>query len=129
MCVRFSVCFLLAGLYLSSSAPTPEDCDPLLTPLPLDDRTKLLGRWNFIAGFTDSEMFDSILKTVNSSWINFTSSPSTVFIKSTTVNSDQTQSESSCRKYTAGNFLLKDSSHANMRNVFSFHFLSVNFGH
>uniref|UniRef100_A0A667Y221 Apolipoprotein M n=1 Tax=Myripristis murdjan TaxID=586833 RepID=A0A667Y221_9TELE len=75
MCVRFSVCFLLAGLYLSSSAPTPEDCDHLVTPEPLN-RTKLLGRWNLIAGFTDSEMFASMLKTVNSSWIKFTPSPS-----------------------------------------------------
>uniref|UniRef100_A0A667Y8H5 Apolipoprotein M n=1 Tax=Myripristis murdjan TaxID=586833 RepID=A0A667Y8H5_9TELE len=75
MCVRFSVCFLLAGLYLSSSAPTPEDCDPLVTPEPLN-HTKLLGRWNIIAGFSDHKLFISLLKTVNSSWMEFTPSPS-----------------------------------------------------
>ncbi|XP_029919663.1 uncharacterized protein LOC115367851 [Myripristis murdjan] len=76
MCVRFSVCFLLAGLYLSSSAPTPEDCDPLLTPLPLDDRTKLLGRWNFMAGVTDHELFASVLRKIESYRLTITASPS-----------------------------------------------------
>ncbi|XP_071375296.1 uncharacterized protein [Centroberyx affinis] len=76
MFLRYSVYFLIAGLYLSSSAPTPEDCQRLLTPLPLENLTKIHGRWNFIEGFTDHEIFDSILKTVNSTWFRITPSPS-----------------------------------------------------
>ncbi|XP_078146335.1 saxitoxin and tetrodotoxin-binding protein 1-like [Centroberyx gerrardi] len=76
MFLRYSVYFLIAGLYLSSSAPTPEDCQRLVKPLPLDDLTKIHGRWNFIEGFTDHQMFDSILKTLDSFWMSLSSSPS-----------------------------------------------------
>ncbi|XP_071386515.1 toll-like receptor 13 [Centroberyx affinis] len=76
MFLRYSVYFLIAGLYLSSSAPTPEDCQRLVTPLPLENLTKIHGRWNFIEGFTDHEIFDSILKTLDSHWCRITPSPS-----------------------------------------------------
>ncbi|XP_071386516.1 saxitoxin and tetrodotoxin-binding protein 2-like [Centroberyx affinis] len=76
MFLRYSVYFLIAGLYLSSSAPTPEDCQRLLTPLPLDDLTKIHGRWNFIEGFTDHQMFESILKMVDSFSMTVSSPPS-----------------------------------------------------
>ncbi|XP_078146334.1 uncharacterized protein LOC144542861 [Centroberyx gerrardi] len=76
MFLRYSVYFLIAGLYLSSSAPTPEDCQRLVKPLPLDDLTKIHGRWNFRAAFADHPMFNLILKTVDSSWMTLTSPPS-----------------------------------------------------
>ncbi|KAM4629994.1 uncharacterized protein ACJ7VT_022728 [Polymixia lowei] len=76
MFMQYIVGLLVAGLCLSSSAPAPEDCPPLVAPLPLDEPSKILGRWIFIEGFTDHKMYDTILKTVNSSWISITPSTS-----------------------------------------------------
>ncbi|XP_054461600.1 uncharacterized protein LOC129096927 [Anoplopoma fimbria] len=67
---------LVAGLFLSSSALTPEECQPLMTPLSLADPSTMFGRWNFIAGFTDHEAYNDILKKSDSSWMNFTASTS-----------------------------------------------------
>ncbi|XP_042292373.1 uncharacterized protein LOC121913688 isoform X1 [Thunnus maccoyii] len=71
----FSIHFLFAGLYLSSSAPTPEECQQLVKPLSLDDHSVMHGRLNFILGYTDSEVFNSILKVTESSWMKITPSP------------------------------------------------------
>merc|ERR1712137_698919 len=71
----FSVPFLFAGLYLSSSAPTPEECQRMVTPLSLGDPNMLYGRSNFIMGYSDHEVYDSILKVTDSSWVKFTPSP------------------------------------------------------
>uniref|UniRef100_UPI003AAA2B50 uncharacterized protein n=1 Tax=Centroberyx gerrardi TaxID=166262 RepID=UPI003AAA2B50 len=98
MFLRYSVYFLIAGLYLSSSAPTPEDCQRLVKPLPLDDLTKMHGRWNFITGFTDHEMFDAILKTVDSSWILVKPSPSS---NNTLIMAEENLINGKCNSSTA----------------------------
>ncbi|XP_056154819.1 saxitoxin and tetrodotoxin-binding protein 2-like [Lampris incognitus] len=76
MFLRVHVFLVLAGLSLSAS----EDCEQLLTPLPLDDLSKLFGRWNFIEGFTDHKLFSDILSVVDSSWIDITPTPSNNFL-------------------------------------------------
>ncbi|XP_071375295.1 saxitoxin and tetrodotoxin-binding protein 1-like [Centroberyx affinis] len=98
MFLRYSVYFLIAGLYLSSSAPTPEDCQRLLTPLPLDDLTKMHGRWNFITGFTDHKLFEDILKTVDSSWILVKPSPSS---NNTLIMAEENLMNGKCNTSTA----------------------------
>ncbi|XP_078032211.1 uncharacterized protein LOC117263354 isoform X4 [Epinephelus lanceolatus] len=67
---------LVVGLFLSTSALTPEECQPLVTPLSLADRSILYGRWNFIVGYTDSDAFNAILKVTESSWMNVNASSS-----------------------------------------------------
>ncbi|KAM9839064.1 uncharacterized protein ACBR49_017730 [Aulostomus maculatus] len=56
-------------LCLGSSAPTPEECQQLVTPLSLADPSMLYGRMNFIMGYADDEVFKAILKLTDSSWI------------------------------------------------------------
>ncbi|XP_068565497.1 uncharacterized protein [Cebidichthys violaceus] len=68
--------FLVAGLFLSSSALTPEECQPLITPLSLADPAMMYGRSNFIMGYTDNEIYNDILKVTESMWMNITPSPS-----------------------------------------------------
>ncbi|XP_074469159.1 uncharacterized protein LOC141754157 [Sebastes fasciatus] len=68
--------FLVAGLFLSSSALTPEECQPLVTPLSLADRSMIYGRMNFIAGYTDNEVYNAMGKFTQSYWMNITASPS-----------------------------------------------------
>ncbi|XP_044028079.1 uncharacterized protein LOC122864574 [Siniperca chuatsi] len=75
MTLRFSSHFLLVGLFLSSSALTPEECQPLITPLSLVDPYMMYGRTNFIMGYTDNDIYNSILKSTESSWIKITPSP------------------------------------------------------
>ncbi|XP_067360332.1 uncharacterized protein [Channa argus] len=68
--------FLVVGLFRSSSALTPEECRPLVTPLSLADPSMMFGRTNFIVGYTDHEVYKNILKVTDSSWLNMTASPS-----------------------------------------------------
>ncbi|XP_034752226.1 uncharacterized protein LOC117959285 isoform X2 [Etheostoma cragini] len=77
MNVWLSSCFLVAGLFLSSSAAlTAEECQPLVKPLPLIEPSTMYGRWITIAGYVDGEGFNAILKATESAWVNVTQSPS-----------------------------------------------------
>ncbi|KAG8004804.1 hypothetical protein GBF38_010601 [Nibea albiflora] len=67
---------LVAGLVLTTSALTPEECQPLLKPLSLADSSMLHGRLNLIMGYSDTEAVDTILKSTESYWIKMTPSPS-----------------------------------------------------
>ncbi|XP_029282216.1 uncharacterized protein LOC115004660 [Cottoperca gobio] len=67
---------LVAGLFLGCSALTPEECQPLVAPLSLADASVISGRSNFLVGYTDNEVFASILNFTQSSWVNFTFPPS-----------------------------------------------------
>ncbi|XP_038580320.1 uncharacterized protein LOC119906929 isoform X1 [Micropterus salmoides] len=71
----FSTHFLVVGLFLSSSAVTPEECQPLVTPLSLADPSMMYGRMNFIMGYVDNNAYDAILKSTKSSWGKITASP------------------------------------------------------
>ncbi|XP_059205486.1 uncharacterized protein LOC131984614 [Centropristis striata] len=71
---------LVAALFLSSSALTPDECKPLLTPLSLDNVSTMYGRWNFHMGFIDNEAFRAILKVTESSWMNITLSDDKTFV-------------------------------------------------
>ncbi|XP_049889989.1 uncharacterized protein LOC126383502 isoform X3 [Epinephelus moara] len=67
---------LVVGLFLSTSALSPEECQPLVTPLSLADRSIMYGRTNLIAGYSDGEVFNNILKLTESCWINLSPSSS-----------------------------------------------------
>ncbi|XP_034409035.1 uncharacterized protein LOC117746012 [Cyclopterus lumpus] len=67
--------FLVAGLFLSSWALTPEECRPLITPLSLKP-SMMLGRSNFLFGYTDNEFYNEYLKHMESYWIDINHSPS-----------------------------------------------------
>ncbi|XP_075306490.1 uncharacterized protein LOC142368244 [Odontesthes bonariensis] len=67
---------LFAALFHSSSALTPEECQPLVTPLSLADPSVMEGKFYFHAGYTDHEVHKAILKITDSSWTKFTASPS-----------------------------------------------------
>ncbi|TDH03637.1 hypothetical protein EPR50_G00144010 [Perca flavescens] len=68
--------FLVAGLFLSCSALTSEECQPFVTPLSLVYPSMLYRRSNFLVGYVDHDFYKSILKTTESSWVNFTASRS-----------------------------------------------------
>ncbi|XP_051246947.1 uncharacterized protein LOC127358085 isoform X3 [Dicentrarchus labrax] len=70
----FSSHFLVVGLVLRISALTPEECQPLVTPLSLADAHMLYGRTNFIMGYTSTEQYDNILKATDSYWMKITPS-------------------------------------------------------
>ncbi|KAM8761685.1 uncharacterized protein AB9X84_006664 [Acanthopagrus schlegelii] len=76
MNLQFSSCFLFAGLFLSVSALTPEECQPLVTPLSLEDLSVLHGMTHFIMGYTDSAIYNELLNASSSYWMNVTTSPS-----------------------------------------------------
>uniref|UniRef100_A0A8C3FXG7 Uncharacterized protein n=1 Tax=Cyclopterus lumpus TaxID=8103 RepID=A0A8C3FXG7_CYCLU len=72
--------FLVAGLFLSSWALTPEECRPLITPLSLKP-SMMFGRSNFLFGYTDNEFYNEYLKHMESYWIDInhsSSSPKTI---------------------------------------------------
>ncbi|XP_068188686.1 uncharacterized protein [Antennarius striatus] len=75
-----NLCFggfvLLAGAFLSVSALTPEECQPLITPVSLADRSMIYGRHNFLAGYTDHEALKLFLKVTQSTWVRFSASES-----------------------------------------------------
>ncbi|GLD70144.1 uncharacterized protein AKAME5_002146400 [Lates japonicus] len=66
--------FLFAALFLCSSALTPEECKPLVTPLSLADPSMMFGRTNFLVGYTDTELYNNMLKVTDSSWLNISAS-------------------------------------------------------
>ncbi|TMS18705.1 hypothetical protein E3U43_011031 [Larimichthys crocea] len=67
---------LVAGLVLTTSALTPEECQPLTKPLSLADSSMLQGRLNFIMGYTDTDAYNAILKITDSYWMKMTPSAS-----------------------------------------------------
>uniref|UniRef100_A0A8C2Z6R3 Uncharacterized protein n=1 Tax=Cyclopterus lumpus TaxID=8103 RepID=A0A8C2Z6R3_CYCLU len=69
--------FLVAGLFLSSWALTPEECRPLITPLSLKP-SMMFGRSNFLFGYTDNEFYNEYLKHMESYWIDINHSSSIV---------------------------------------------------
>ncbi|XP_026136489.1 saxitoxin and tetrodotoxin-binding protein 1-like [Carassius auratus] len=70
------VLIALLGLFSLSQASLP-DCKDLITPLTLEDDYKsIMGKWIFLEGIADHQLFTDILKTVNSSWVEF--GPSTL---------------------------------------------------
>ncbi|KAK2906633.1 hypothetical protein QQF64_019898 [Cirrhinus molitorella] len=61
----------LLGLFSLSQASLP-DCKQLITPLTLENDDKsIMGKWIFLEGVADHHLFIDILKTVNSSWVEF----------------------------------------------------------
>ncbi|KAI4795573.1 hypothetical protein KUCAC02_029797 [Chaenocephalus aceratus] len=73
MCLRGLL--LVSGLFLSSWALTPEECQPLMTPLSLADPSMMYNRSNFLVGYSTSAVFGTILKQMESSWWNVSPSP------------------------------------------------------
>jgi len=71
-----SVHFLFAGLYLSSSAPTPEECHRLVEPVSLSEPSTMFGKFNIIMGYVDKEVVNNMMKIMESSWVKFAASPS-----------------------------------------------------
>merc|ERR1719167_1483014 len=74
---------LLAGLVLSVSALTPEECQPMVTPQSLADRNVVYGRYNSLAGNADSKEMNGILKMTDSTWMTTsasTDSPNEVLV-------------------------------------------------
>ncbi|XP_051794311.1 uncharacterized protein LOC110952413 [Acanthochromis polyacanthus] len=63
---------LFALLFVSSSALTPEECEPLIKPLSMADPSVLHGRINLLFGYTDNDIFKAILNATHSSWLNIT---------------------------------------------------------
>ncbi|KAK5871354.1 hypothetical protein PBY51_004239 [Eleginops maclovinus] len=69
-----SVQFCLALLALSSlTAASDPECEDLLKPL--EDRSRVAGKWIFHSGVSDNGELMSELKNVNSSWIKLTPIP------------------------------------------------------
>ncbi|XP_029916204.1 uncharacterized protein LOC115365373 [Myripristis murdjan] len=63
----------LLALFSLSAASEP-DCEELVKPLSLEDRSPIYGKWIFLAGTSDNEDFLKHLKTVNNSWIELSPS-------------------------------------------------------
>uniref|UniRef100_A0A3Q1I966 Apolipoprotein M n=1 Tax=Anabas testudineus TaxID=64144 RepID=A0A3Q1I966_ANATE len=76
MSLRFSVLVLVLGLFLSSSALTPDECQPLVNPLSLADRSMMSGRFIFIAGYVNHELYRTMIKKTDSCWFTISPSPS-----------------------------------------------------
>ncbi|XP_038134592.1 uncharacterized protein LOC119779127 [Cyprinodon tularosa] len=66
---------LFALLLLSSSAETPEECQPLVSPQSLADPSVMFGRVNLLAGYADHAFYKAMMKMAESSWTNITGSP------------------------------------------------------
>ncbi|XP_019129613.2 uncharacterized protein LOC104940066 [Larimichthys crocea] len=67
---------LVAGLVLTTSALTPEECQPLTKPLSLADSSMLQSRLNLMMGYSDAEAVNTILKSTESYWMKMTPSAS-----------------------------------------------------
>ncbi|XP_026155816.1 uncharacterized protein LOC113126158 [Mastacembelus armatus] len=65
---------LVTVLFLGCSALTPEECKPLVTPVSLVNM--MHGKMNFIMGYTNNEIYNSMMKWTDSSWLKITPSPS-----------------------------------------------------
>ncbi|XP_034400429.1 uncharacterized protein LOC117738601 [Cyclopterus lumpus] len=61
--------FLVAGLFLSSWALTPEECRPLITPLSMTP-SMIYGKSHFLFGYTDNEVYNGFMKNIESYWNN-----------------------------------------------------------
>uniref|UniRef100_UPI0037E8B578 uncharacterized protein n=1 Tax=Semicossyphus pulcher TaxID=241346 RepID=UPI0037E8B578 len=69
-----SVQFCLALLALSSlTAASDQECDELIKPL--QDRSRISGKWIFFAGTADHNEVLEELKMITSSWIEFSPEP------------------------------------------------------
>ncbi|KAK6298911.1 hypothetical protein J4Q44_G00304210 [Coregonus suidteri] len=68
MCVLY-LAPLLALLSVGTAAPAPEDCGHLVKLLAPEDQHTIFGKWIFIEGFSDHELFNAILRKTNSTWI------------------------------------------------------------
>ncbi|XP_037548959.1 uncharacterized protein LOC119425503 [Nematolebias whitei] len=69
-------CFLLfASPFLSSSAPTPEECQALVTPVSLANSSVTFGRVNLLVGYSDYDAFKTIMKMTDSAWRNISALP------------------------------------------------------
>ncbi|KAI9548448.1 hypothetical protein NQZ68_007304 [Dissostichus eleginoides] len=73
MCLRGLL--LVSGLFLSSWALTPEECQPLVTPRSLADPSMMYNKPNFLAGYNDNKVFRAILKGTQSSLVEISASP------------------------------------------------------
>lgn len=62
---------VVALLALVRAAPV---CEELVKPLHLKDLTPITGKWWFLSGFSDNQLYTDILQVVNSSWITLTPS-------------------------------------------------------
>uniref|UniRef100_A0A3Q4BNS3 Uncharacterized protein n=1 Tax=Mola mola TaxID=94237 RepID=A0A3Q4BNS3_MOLML len=63
--MKLEIClFLFAGLLLTASGLTPEECQPLVQPLSM-----LRGRVHMVMGYVDNDAFGAILKNTESSWV------------------------------------------------------------
>ncbi|XP_069024964.1 uncharacterized protein [Embiotoca jacksoni] len=67
--------FLLAALFVSSSALMAEECENLVTPTSPIDPSMISGRFNVLMAYTNVSIFKAILKITNSSWMNISASP------------------------------------------------------
>ncbi|MEQ2296240.1 hypothetical protein AMECASPLE_022903 [Ameca splendens] len=66
---------LFASLLLTSSALTAEECQPLVSPISLADPSVMYGKVNFLAGYTDHDLYKFMLKMTESCRVNITASP------------------------------------------------------
>uniref|UniRef100_A0A8C2YZ34 Uncharacterized protein n=1 Tax=Cyclopterus lumpus TaxID=8103 RepID=A0A8C2YZ34_CYCLU len=73
--------FLVAGLFLSSWALTPEECRPLITPLSMTP-SMIYGKSHFLFGYTDNEVYNGFMKNIESYWNNVI--PSTFVVNNLT---------------------------------------------
>ncbi|XP_074469163.1 uncharacterized protein LOC141754163 [Sebastes fasciatus] len=113
--------FLVAGLFLSSSALTPEECQPLVTPLSLADPSMMLGLSNFMAGYSDNKVYNAILKLTQSSSMNITESPSN---PSEVVMSQKNRINGTCSASTSNVIFDGNTASVSIANVTSmFHLL------
>ncbi|XP_072304461.1 uncharacterized protein [Eucyclogobius newberryi] len=56
--------------------PGPDACSRLDSPLLLQDKTPVLGRFHFMVGFSDNDLFRAILTLTSSFWVNITETQS-----------------------------------------------------
>ncbi|XP_031443457.1 saxitoxin and tetrodotoxin-binding protein 1-like [Clupea harengus] len=102
MCVLTTTSTILALLALTQAAPV---CEELVKPLHVEDLTPMMGRWWFLSGFCDHQVFTDILKVVNSSWITLTPSGQTGSL----IMSQGNMLNGKCVDFTSANMTLKSS--------------------
>ncbi|KAL7395353.1 hypothetical protein ABVT39_015006 [Epinephelus coioides] len=69
MIVLHLACVLVSLLSFSTAALMTDDCSQLIQHLTPNELHQILGRWIIIEGFSNNELFDSILKSMESAWI------------------------------------------------------------
>ncbi|XP_051276818.1 uncharacterized protein LOC127375052 [Dicentrarchus labrax] len=60
---------LVSLLSFSAAAPTTDDCSQLTQLLTANDLHQILGKWIFIEGCSNNEIFDSVFKNTESMWM------------------------------------------------------------